>query len=633
MPALCLAVWGLQVPGLNWGVALFGWSPLDWVSHLARPIDLARDFPSGIAGYSRSSFMYVYPLASKWIGLSPENLLPLVVLFEIFFLACCASVFSNALIPSQPRIAASVFGILLISSSARGMELSNFGGPFFWGLYYNVADGLRLLGLAFFLRGRLRLAAVLLALSFTVHPIMALMAGIFILGYVIVQFRAIRLIEVIIGSVLFASISGAWLLLKFSDANFSSAQIGAETWISISKAFNFHFFPVDYGMLTTEHDTRVLPLLALASLAMFYMPRVCQDDMKCRAIIAGLVLLSLFTIAGLLISANIASPTLIKLSLPRASDMIILVCLAITICGLVQDISGDKTWTCVLAWAVLLSPFVMKPGFPALPVFLLIVPRLKEHWNSGRTLSIRSAPILLCILLVLLACAFALTGILELRHWRGYLGSLRFWQLVVLASAVMLTLTTIRRFKASSFNHQQMLLAATLGSTVLLASMWQIRSIPADAERVLGHDYLAAQRWANSSTEPSALFMVDPSIHYGWRDFSSRSSFGNLREWLHTSWLYDSREESYREGRKRFDELGIELAPYLKYKPPIEGYNQLNIDVRKRFYDMRPEWFNAMAVRYGVDYVVMAKSGIHQTYPFTAAFENKNFVVYKLSQQ
>ncbi|GAB2912767.1 hypothetical protein GCM10027278_36820 [Paralcaligenes ginsengisoli] len=128
--------------------------------------------------------------------------------------------------------------------------------------------------------------------------------------------------------------------------------------------------------------------------------------------------------------------------------------------------------------------------------------------------------------------------------------------------------------------------------------------------------------------------MVDPTIYYGWRDFSSRSSFGNLREWLHTSWLYDSRKANYLEGKKRFDELGIDLGPYLHTYSPnqLAGFDKLNGDVLKRFYNMDPDWFTNMSTKYGIDYLVLSRQAIHKKYPFQSVFENHSFIVYKLAR-
>ena len=76
--------------------------------------------------------------------------------------------------------------------------------------------------------------------------------------------------------------------------------------------------------------------------------------------------------------------------------------------------------------------------------------------------------------------------------------------------------------------------------------------------------------------------MVDPAIYYGWREFSQRSSFGNLREWTY-NWANSNDYATYQEGMKRFGEFGVALEPYLHFSPPIRGFDALSGEVEKRY--------------------------------------------------
>jgi len=126
--------------------------------------------------------------------------------------------------------------------------------------------------------------------------------------------------------------------------------------------------------------------------------------------------------------------------------------------------------------------------------------------------------------------------------------------------------------------------------------------------------------------------MVDPTIYYGWRDFSSRSSFGNLREWLHTSWLYDSNKSNYLEGMKRFHLLEINLDPYIedRYINEHWSHNKLSNDVREKFYNFDSEWFLKIAKNFEIDYVVFVKSRIQRDYQFKLVYSNDSFCIYKI---
>lgn len=630
--ALCFNAWSLKLPDINWGIALTGFSPIDWVSHLTHPENFARDFSNGTHIYDKSSFMYVYPLAQKWLDISPEHLIPVVILFEIFFLAACSFYFCRTIAPDASLVAACFFALLVVSSYARDMNLANFGAPFFWGLFYNVADGLRLVGIALLLRGRVVSAAVLFAASLTVHPVMALIGCAFASGYLIVERRVIKLPRLVMAGVLFSAIVTVWLWFKFRDANMSSGAIDSQTWIDMARMFSSHFFPVDYGWLTIYHDARLLPLLCLLAVATFYLPRICTDRLRCQSILAGLLLLGGVTALGLLISVYMPVPALIKLALPRASDMLILVALTIAVTGLVAEfLTGALLWR-MLAFAILLSPFVMNPGFPAIPVLLLVMLRARAHLQVCRDCSwlVRVAPLMLCATVVLSGVTYWMSGIVQPQHWLAYVGHAQLWWFSVYAGLGILVFQLLEHFRRDGFSARAPMLIILMVAAAWQAHLWQGRTVPNASDRLRGTDYLAVQRWTKTNTPSMALFMVDPTIYYGWRDFSSRSSFGNLREWLHTSWLYDSRVEQYAEGWKRFNELGIDITPFLAKRPSINGFIELNGVVKQHFYSLNPQWFVGLAERYGIDYLVLSKKLVQQTYPFEAVYENSSFIVYKL---
>lgn len=126
-------------------------------------------------------------------------------------------------------------------------------------------------------------------------------------------------------------------------------------------------------------------------------------------------------------------------------------------------------------------------------------------------------------------------------------------------------------------------------------------------DKPLGEAYLSAQLWAKENTVPAAFFLVDPTIYYGWRDFSQRSSFGNMREWLHPSWLYDPKKVNYNEVLRRDAEFGYSPPVYLKESPPLKGFDKIYAVVGDRFYSYDAERFREMAKTYSLNYIVMKK--------------------------
>ena len=627
LASLCLFAWVLKLPDINWTIALTGWSAIDWVAHMTQPENFVRDFLNGSELYDKSSFMHVYPFAQQWLGISPETLIPVIILFEIIFLAACGFYFFRVIAPKAPIVAACIFSVLLISSSARDIDLSNFGAPFFWGLFYNAADGLRLLGIALLLRGKILTAALLFAISLTVHPLMALTGCAFAFGFLLVERRIAKPRRLVLGAVLFGTIALTWWMVKFGNTDVSSGAIDAQVWVDMVRTFNYHFFPVNYGTLTIEHDTRILPLVSLVALASFYLPKVCEDDYRCKAIISGLLSLSVLVVVGLLISVYVPVPALIKLSLPRASAVIILVALAISVAGLVDEVLSSTALRRAVACAILFSPFFMKPGFPALPILMLIISGIVAQKDSAKSLILRFSPIVLSLSIALLGIFFLAFGFIQLKQYAPYTGSFIFWLIVV---AIVL-LNYVIGIKPILIAQRPFFLATLLSLTVSFSLIWQYAQLSSDSYKKYGEDYLEAQLWAKKHTNVKSLFMVDPTIYYGWRDFSSRSSFGNLREWLHTSWLYDSRVERYSEGMRRFNELGVDLTPFVNMPSArLNGFNKLHVVVFSRFYSMTPQWFLGLSDRYGVDYLVLNKQAIHQAYPFKLEYENDTFIIYNL---
>lgn len=632
LAAMCVAIWLLRLPDINWQIALSGWSAIDWVAHLNNPEAFRFDFPNGMHIYEKSSFMHVYPLAQKWLGIAPESLLPIVILFEICFMAACAVYFCRTLLPGSSLVACCIFALLVICSPARDMDLANFGAPFFWGLFYNIADGLKLLGIGLFFNQRVLLAALLFAASLTVHPLIAFSGCAFLFGYLIVGPRVFKPQRLLLAIGLFCTLSVFWVVLKFGNTSAGSGIVDAQTWVNMARTFSYHFFPVCSGNLTVEHDTRLLPLLSLLVLATFYLPKVCVDYRRCLGILAGALVLVLLVIVGLLISVYVPVPTLIKLSLPRASAMLILVALAISVVGLVTDVVTGRPLIRALSCAVLLSPFFLKPGFSLLPICLLILPRISKQLSKPIPALIRYAPLPLVLAILLLGLILWSMNIINNTHVAAYLGSVGIWRFIGGASLFFISLAVFNRFVSPS-NMGQSLAGIILMSIALIFSIqWQQKQVPPDSHKKMGSDYLAAQLWAKANTDSKALFMVDPTIYYGWRDFSSRSSFGNLREWLHTSWLYDSSKDMYLEGMQRFNEFGIKIEPYVKEYSNIKfaGFSQLHNDVLKRFYSVESDWFVKMANLYHIDYLVLSKQHVRKEYPFERVFENEHYIIFGL---
>ena len=123
--------------------------------------------------------------------------------------------------------------------------------------------------------------------------------------------------------------------------------------------------------------------------------------------------------------------------------------------------------------------------------------------------------------------------------------------------------------------------------------------------------YLDTQVWAKNNTKEDALFAPDPTIYYGWRDYSSRSSFGNVREWAYTCICYLSNDEAHKEGRRRCREFGIRLDEITKAEVNAKGWalnSKFTKAARDSYYNMTYDRLEALSLKYGIDYFVVDKA-------------------------
>ena len=119
--------------------------------------------------------------------------------------------------------------------------------------------------------------------------------------------------------------------------------------------------------------------------------------------------------------------------------------------------------------------------------------------------------------------------------------------------------------------------------------------------------------------------MVDPTIYYGWRDYSQRSSFGDLRSWLF-NWANSNDIRTYKEGIKRFNEFSIPLDPYIE-APSIEKFARLSQAVQDKYYHIGDDWRMELSKRYGINHFVLIKSKMNAGSRLNVSYENKHFAV------
>ena len=610
-----VAVWLSSTHEVNALLAWKGFLPIGWVYKTLMPGNFALDFPGGAETYHVSAFMHVYFAANR-LGIAPEVFLPVVVAFEVCMLSLAVFMLSRALVPEAPLLVAALVVVYAVASPARDINLANFPQPYILGQYYNVADALRLLGIAMVLKSRPVWAAALLAGSFITHPTMGLMGLVCAAAMQLTRPREILTRQFLVAAILFVVVTGGWLLAQLGDTAISGGQIPVQIWMEMTRVFNYHWYTVDNGFFTLNPRRLFLPFLSFLVLLACYWP-AARSAVSAKALAGVLALLGL-TLTGLAISALVPVPFLVKLALHRASELVLFIGLPFVVAGLWRDLSTGGWWKRVAAASVLFSPWFVRP-FPVLPSLVLAAP---SGWRllKGRPASRADW--------VVAAMALAVAALVGLYVARG----------VWIAQSPLSFYTD---------DHKTLLLALVLG-LIAIFSIWPRRTaiqalvlvaamaysldwlrVKADRKDIArGQSYLQAQLWARDKTAVTALFMTDPTQYYGWRDFSQRSSFGNVREWLHTSWLYDSRVERYEEGMRRFGEFKIDLGPFLRHQPPGAGMDLLTAAARRKYYEASDLWRTDLAQRYGINYFVLERARMLAPVGLKVVYENEHFLIY-----
>lgn len=617
-----LMTWWAVAADFDLRIAWSGWSAMDWANHRSMPENFARDFPNGMAAYEKSAFLHVYPLAESWLGIPAQATAFAVLALELAAIALASWLLAGALVERRRlTIAATVFAVL-VASSGSNLDLARFGMPYPFGLYYYTAEACRLAAIAFALRGRYALSGLLLGLTAVSHPLMALYACAFIAATMVPEPRRFLSRGTLAGAGLMALVALPWFVARFvSDPALGLVQAEPqhELWLPLMVAFSYHFFPVQFGVFAEFAAERFLPLLSFLALFAHYLTRVGLSTALIRRIAAGMLAMALLTCAGVLLSELAPAPTVIKLALHRASLVAVLVAMPVIVAGLWQDMVGASLVRRFCAAGTLLSAFFFQPGWPLLFALVLCADGWRER--AGKALSLSDyAAAGFALAAAALAVYYHRAGLVPLSA-AVYWSSPAAWKLAV----VFLVLSVLCGRLAAPETGR-----AASGLVLMLSgcAMWLTGHALTAEQARLYSDFKAAQQWARDHTRRDALFMVDPTLYYGWRDFSQRSSFGNLREWLHTSWVYAANTAAFLEGYRRFGEFGIELAPYLDQRPSIiKGSDALTAKVGERYNIAGDDWRGALADRYGIDYFVVSKRHWKAQSALPVAFENDSFRV------
>ena len=144
------------------------------------------------------------------------------------------------------------------------------------------------------------------------------------------------------------------------------------------------------------------------------------------------------------------------------------------------------------------------------------------------------------------------------------------------------------------------------------------------------------QIWAKNNTEKNALLIADPTMSGGWRDISERANFGNVYEWLHKSWLYNSDPYLYKEGLRRASLFGINIPEIMKteisnFQEKYRVLNNILTKMRNTYYEPpNKNFYKNLSKNEKIDFFVFKnKYLLNEPWGLEEVYKNKYFSIYK----
>lgn len=574
------------------------------------------DFPGGAEELIKSAVWKLY-LAAYALGVSPAATQRIMTLAEISVFASAVVYAARQLVSVPVWPAAFLTSIVLIASTIAQPNLAYFAFPYYgWvycfayaGFLYSIAETAHL---------RLLRAAIGLVLTFAVHPIIGVFAGVFVVSMLAITRPSRRLLLAPLGLVMAGG--GTAFALINSAATLTGGGIDPALFVALARFFNYHWFPSYMGTFWEDHARLFLPFLGTVSLALMSFQRRGQPiDRLGLQCLAGFLAMLALTLLGIVVSLVSESAFLIKLALHRASLNALMVGGIFIVARAYHDFVCGGRVERAMAAAILVAPFHSSSGIaPGLAV-IRVGYEVAVANATWRAFSLLAASGTLAASIVVLFTIYAANGLVPIGFARQYFG---------------LNLSTIASAAVGAMLPSMPLLLGLLSVVVVAGHgvAWGRHLNPFEGDagaRTWAYALLDAQLWAKNNTPAGSLFMVDPLRSSVWRDKSHRPSFGTVREWVHTCCLYNSRSEVLDEGMKRLRELNVDVTKYIfdkKATRMVPVHNAILADASKQYYRWNRDDFRRIANNYGVRYFVFDKSQMKST-PLPLIYENEHMAI------
>lgn len=616
--------------------ALYGFSPHEWLA--TKNLEINKlGYSNGLEIYFSSFFMYIYIFFYDILHIDGLIAEKIVIFFEIFSKTIAAYIIVNVLFKNEQTVKKDtiffIFALFCISGYALYSDLSRFANPFFVGLFYNIADSFRLIAIALFLKRKFLLGAVILTLSLLTHPLYALIGAFFILSCSLVTFKQFtkkEYIQIFLGSLIFiVTLVIVYFNISLNDYLAVTQKVSKEVFIQWSLFNNFHWYPIEYGLFGVYHYERFLGFITVSLVFLYSLYAKEKLTFIDKQVFIGWLSMISLTILGVYFSWSKESVFMIKLSLTRASLLALEISVLYIVYRFVSDIFNVNKSIIIrsFSFVLLISPFLIKAPFSYGISILLIV---YYSFYNRKNLQYNTLFMMLWLLMAnsfILLVYYSTAGLIDLNYYENYFGTYFLVKLFIVVTIVLImgNIIKLKLLKVigllGMISFISFLSYSWLSSRVLLKENIQLYA----------KDYKAVQLWVKNNTKKDAKFLLDPSLGSGWRLYSQRASFGTYREWTHNSWLYTQNLDYYEEGIKRFNEYNVNLEQSrYNIQPRLQHYKNLEQDLQTYFYNFDKLWFDKIAQKYDLDYIVMIKSEIKKELNYYNVYDNNSFIVYKI---
>jgi hypothetical protein len=615
-----------------------GWAPptFVWASDTSTEI-VTKDFLGQQNLHMGNSIvMWLYPFCYKILNLDATKLQVAVIYAScVFFAFTVVFLVWSLLKRSDPFVAIIAVALSLLTDVVNG-NFAKFGqGNFSLGQYYAFAVGLQMIAIGFAIRGQpLRCSIVLMPLVW-VHPIIAGITGVVAAVALMTTFPGRNAWSTyLLAAAIVASSAGLYLSIM-RDATAPGDRMAFAEWINWVRFGNFHWFPFEYGVFTRENTESVAPMLAILILALSAPLLVSVSTVRLSRWLMAIAASALLIAMGLVHSMVPLSMITTMASLHRASGLLLLLCLPFA-CALLAECAKIGGLKAGLAVVTLTSPFLGSYGFPMLPALAVMLACLYPCSAVARLPN----TIKTCLLLVIcgaVANLWWMTTKLGIVLTNPNVAAPTTAWVLGACFAIVTQLSTARNslWRSNQAVPKFLFLIGFLALVWLQAHRnWEKHPLIGDKQ--LAADYLEAQDWARHNTPYGSVFAANPNHFYGWKDYSARPSWGNLRDWIHSGIVYQGDNKLFQEGLRRSRRLGVDPQKYMESAKNANAltvvgnhYSELASNLQTAYYSLNEETAKELARTENIDYFVFEKA-LAPSFRQQPDFANSSFVIYRV---